>query len=622
MLRSLGNFVSASTLAALVFFIGSTGLSKNAQAQAPTAAEVIFVVDESGSMSGEHAFLPGFVTDLNSRLNAGGVTGNYGLVGFGGGGAGNLGRTFDIGGMLLGSATDFGTAASNLVLSGSFEDGFSAIDFTTNTYPDPVTGVRRTIVLVTDEDRDNGNNMLTDASIVADLNARGINLVSVINGQLTGSMAETALATDGTNAFIQNGTGFTTVPLGSTSGVGSTDADYIQTALSTPNGCVADLNQLRAGGDTATAFAEIFAQCLLFAVTGTPGAPPPTTNNLFLNVYVNSLNVVQDAFDQQVSQVIEIDLGSQVVQQALAKASKNHQIAENLLGVDGLRAFLVINLQTGDYDSFGNNKQFDYSGGGTTFGIDYTMTNALFGAGEKATFGAAFGYHALSNDVSFPIATGASGSLQTDVYTGELYAMVKMPEGYYGRANLQVSFANYDQNRVQGAAAFRGSTNGLGISGDLELGYEFSGIMPPWTSDPRWELSLTPFGSIGVDYRSVDGFQETNGGVMVGDFDQAAIIARLGGRATMTYEMGLDTFFLSTEVAGSFDLIDDDETVLINNGALPNERIEPIDDVQLLYGVTTGMKIGEDGSIFAAYNGALSTNSFGHIFSIGGELPF
>ena len=76
-----------------------------------TNSEVIFVVDESGSMGGEHAFLPGFVTDLDARLTAAGVTSRqFGLTGFGGGGVGNLGRTFNVGGMLLGSAATSGRA--------------------------------------------------------------------------------------------------------------------------------------------------------------------------------------------------------------------------------------------------------------------------------------------------------------------------------------------------------------------------------------------------------------------------------------------------------------------------------------------------------------------------------
>ncbi|QDT46981.1 tRNA(Glu)-specific nuclease WapA precursor [Symmachiella dynata] len=49
---------------------------------APTA-DVVFIVDESGSMEDEHAWIAGMVTSLDSSLNANGVTGNrYSLVGY------------------------------------------------------------------------------------------------------------------------------------------------------------------------------------------------------------------------------------------------------------------------------------------------------------------------------------------------------------------------------------------------------------------------------------------------------------------------------------------------------------------------------------------------------------
>ncbi len=38
-----------------------------------STADIIFVVDESGSMSGEHSWLAGMVSSLDSNLNAAGV---------------------------------------------------------------------------------------------------------------------------------------------------------------------------------------------------------------------------------------------------------------------------------------------------------------------------------------------------------------------------------------------------------------------------------------------------------------------------------------------------------------------------------------------------------------------
>lgn len=576
--------------------------------------DIIFIVDESGSMGGEHTFLPGFVTNLDTTLAGRGVTQrNFGLAGFGGGGPGNLGRTFNVGAGLLGTAAEFGTAAGNLVLTGAFEDGFSAVNFALNNYPAAAPGASRTFVLVTDEDRDNGNNALTAQTMVNDLNAAGISLVVVVNANIRGTNDEIAIGTDGTNAFVQNGASVVSVPLGSTAGVGTTDTDYIQPALMTVNGCAADLNQLRGGGDAAAAFAEVFGTCLVAAAVG---APPPTPNDLFLNVYRDSIYAIQMSLDNNLQQIISIDLGSDLVQNALAAASNDAQIVEDILNIEGLRAYLIVDLMTGDFDRFGNNKQFDYNGVGTIVGGDYTVTN-LLGMGEKTTFGALLAYHKVAAEVAFP-----QGTLDTNAYSGQLYAAVKMPEGIYATANAQASFTSYDQVRIQGGNVFPGSTDGFAFSFDLEAGWESPKLMP-LASDPALGLFFTPFVGIGIDHRSVDGFQEGNGGVLVAAFDDTSLTARAGVRATATYDVDQDTtLFARAKLAGLFDFMDDDQQVLINNGVVPLERIEAIDDITLQVGATIGANISDDASFFFGWNGGFSANTSMHVISGGAVINF
>jgi len=579
----------------------------------PSNAEVVFLVDESGSMGGEHNFLPGFVTDLEAQLAGNGVTSQFGLVGYGNGlgGGANLGRTFPVGTGLLGNATEFGVAAGNLVLSGGFEDGYSAIDFALQNYP-AMAGVSRTFVLVTDEDRDNGNNALDFNSLRTALNNQGISLVVIVNGNITTNQGAQALATDGTTAFVQNGAGFVTAPLGSTAGgFGTTDADYIQLALQTPNGCAADLNQLRAGGQTATAFAAVLQQCLAAAAVG---APPPTINNLFLNVYRDSVFAIQLSIDNQISQIVQVDPTSDLIVNALAQATDDTAIIEDILNVEGLRAYIIFDYMSGDFDAFGNNKQFDYDGGGVVVGVDYTQDN-LLGLGETTTFGIAGAYHVLNNSVSVPL-----GSLDTNTFSAQLYAQVKMPEGVYGRANAQFSFTSYDQRRIVGATVFGADPNGFAFSGDIEAGYAFDDLLP---AEPEFGLFVTPFASIGIDYRSVDGFQETNGGVLVASFDDTSLMARIGGRLTLTYDADADTtLFFGVEVAGLFDLLDDDQIVLINNGALPSERIEAVDDVTLQLGVNAGARIGDMTSLFVGYDAGISANAFQNTVAGGVVIHF
>lgn len=601
-----------------------TGLGSNIASAQITESDLIFIVDESGSMVGEHTFLPGFVTNLDSELATRGIAQrNFGLTGFGSSGPGVLGRSIDVGTGLLGSAADFGNAAANLVLTGSAEDGFSAVDFVLNTYPAPNAGATRTLVLVTDEDRDNLNNTLTAQTIVNDLNAAGISLVVVVDGDIRGANNEIAVATDGTSAFVRDGVGLVAVPLGSTSGPGTTDADYIQPALMTSSGCVADLKQLREGGDSAAAFAEIFSTCLVEAAVGAPppaqqqivvAAPPPA--ELFLNVYRDSVYAVQMSLDNNLQQIISVDLGSDLVRNALAAASDDVQVVDDILNVKGLRAYLIVDAMTGQFDQFGNNKQSDYSGVGTIFGADYTISDVL-GLGEKATVGARLSYHSVSSDVDFP-----RGALDTEAVSGQLYAAVKMPAGIYVVANAQANFSNYEQRRVQDGDVFPGETDGFSFSADIEAGFESPRIVP-LSDTPEFGVRFTPFAGFGVDYRSVDGFQEGNSGVEVDSFSDTSLVARAGLRATATYDIDDDaTLFFQSKIAAQLDLVDDDQHVMINNGFSPFEPIEAVDDVTLQLGAVLGANISDKANVFFSWNGGFSPNANTHTFSGGAVVNF
>ena len=284
---------TSRTSSALTLGVLATG----AAAQQASTANLIFAVDESGSMSTEHGFLPGFATDVDTALTGAGFSDvNFGLTGYS---VGGQGRDFSIGGSLLGSAADFGAATNNLSLSGGTEDGYAAIDFVLNKYTIP-SGESTTIILVTDEDRDDTDPSLTFGSISQDLNDAGVNLISVVNAALKMPMANTAIASDGvapgSTAYVQDGTGFTTAPFGSvTSGDGSTVKDYVELAFETPNGCAATLNELRDGGDAAQAFSAVLLECLTIAATGGGGQQVVP-----LNQYRDTTKTVMDNHRAQV----------------------------------------------------------------------------------------------------------------------------------------------------------------------------------------------------------------------------------------------------------------------------------------------------------------------------------
>jgi hypothetical protein len=248
-------------------------------ARAATTADVLFVVDESGSMAGEHAWIAAMVTSLDAALGTAGVTGNqYGLVGFGSvhaGGYYQQGHKHAVGGGDWGNAAQMSTAAGTLTASGGFEDGYQAIDYALNNYAFRA-GAALNVILITDEDRDITPGVsLSAASILSALQAKNALLNAVVDNAF-GSDAGAALGRTTTEAYVADGSGGFTVAGSPTTGAGfgTTATDYVDLATAT-GGAAWNLNDLRAGGQTAASFTAAFvdikvAEIIVQPPTGTP----------------------------------------------------------------------------------------------------------------------------------------------------------------------------------------------------------------------------------------------------------------------------------------------------------------------------------------------------------------
>jgi len=233
--------------------------------------DMIFVVDESGSMRGEHEWLKDAVVTLDKEFQAAGIgttTGSnrYGLVGFGMGGQNDPPEFYRVGNGLFGSISDLVLALDNLDTTGSFEDGYAGLDEALYSYPfRPRASVN--IVLVTDEDRDNSDSSLNYNTILSDFQANSALLNLVANIKLVDSAGRAALGVDSEgNAYLPNGNGgFFPSPGGSVDAAsGNTKKDYADLAWATQSGgaggAVWDLNQLRNGGLLADSFSEAFSE--------------------------------------------------------------------------------------------------------------------------------------------------------------------------------------------------------------------------------------------------------------------------------------------------------------------------------------------------------------------------
>lgn len=277
---------------------------------AADTADIIFVVDESGSMGGEHAWIPGMISDLEAGLIAAGVgdTGagfaanQYAIVGFGA--SSYLPHTVT---GLTGAAGAV-TGASGLVTSGGFEDGYAGIQYSLDTFSFRADAAVN-IVLITDEDRDIYSpqySSTTYASLLSDLTSQNILLNAVVNNPFTDGAGAQAIGrfadgkdlnplfdSDGNpvvggtaaveNAILADGSGGYTLSTGAVTGNGyiNTETEYVALALEA-GGAAWDLNILRNGGDDATSFTAAFVDFKVEEIKGQPpsGVPEPAT--LFL----------------------------------------------------------------------------------------------------------------------------------------------------------------------------------------------------------------------------------------------------------------------------------------------------------------------------------------------------
>lgn len=259
----------------------------SANAIMPKEADVLFVIDESGSMAGEHSWISNMVADLEAGLIAanvgtGSYSNNYGLIGFGAASPGISGHTHSVGGSDWGSATNLSTASSLLETSGSFEDGWEAINYGLNNYSFRMDAAVN-IILITDEDRDTYDSSLTYNDLLSALMSKGALLNSVINCGFSDGMGSPnsaiGVSADGT-AYIADGSGgFTASTGGQQNGTcaGSTKADYADLAWDT-GGAAWDLGHLRAGGSTATSFSNAFIDTKVQEITKEmTSVPEPST---------------------------------------------------------------------------------------------------------------------------------------------------------------------------------------------------------------------------------------------------------------------------------------------------------------------------------------------------------
>jgi hypothetical protein len=248
-------------------------ISGPAQAVTNTISNVVFIVDESGSMGGDQAFLENTVIGkLDADLATAGVTNrSYGVVGYG---ASNPAPR--VVGTGLQNALDTKTNLGNLVTSGGFEDGWNAIDFALSAF-NYTAGAAINFILVTDEDRDvTAGSTLTFGSVLKSLTDRNILLNAIVENRFADGNGTRALGIDDQgDAYLADGSGGFTTSAGGVagSGSGSTKADYVDLALAS-GGAAWDIALLRSGGTNTQSFGNAFIDIKVQEITTQPPSTP------------------------------------------------------------------------------------------------------------------------------------------------------------------------------------------------------------------------------------------------------------------------------------------------------------------------------------------------------------
>ncbi len=242
-------------------------------------ADVVVLMDESGSMSGEQAWMRGVIPALDNGLVAAQMLDNhFGLIGFGASAAPSPSRVRDfmVGGQQMGTAAAWVTASAGLVVSGGTEDGWAAIQRAL-TYPLRTTAARN-FILVTDEDRDNTNASLSFAGLRDSLLTEKTLLNVVVNNTFRCGDGSAALGVIGTTGYRASaGGGFSTCTNATAVGTNNSRVQYVDLALATGGGAW-NLNLLRAGGNSAQSFTQAFlAGKITEITTQIPVVPEPST---------------------------------------------------------------------------------------------------------------------------------------------------------------------------------------------------------------------------------------------------------------------------------------------------------------------------------------------------------
>jgi outer membrane autotransporter protein len=573
--------------------IGSTAIG--------AGANLLFIVDESGSMEGEHLFLQTQAPSIESGLNAVGITDlNFGLVGYGD--DNDVPRLINLNAAgALGNASEFSAAAATLRTDGGFEDGYAGIDFGLDQFSGE-TGASF-YILVTDEDRDvlndsdyPGASSLTPASIQQSLSNANARLVSILDQEILDNQSAEALVINANNqTFTADGSGDVERKENGEFGSqadGSTTSDYAQLSLDS-GGIVADLNQLREGGLTADSFTLAFIDSLIDIVLINTGGNlaqlAENENQLAVAGLIASKIQNTDGSESFFSSLLALDVVQQRLLLRLAELQGMQQVGNTLIGGALSYTFAMDDHFTVTSRQSRNLNAIEDSEAG-----EFRKWNVFF--------------QAVANDADIS-ATSSTVSGDSDNFGGlagidyrwDANLVTGVALGY---KNDDLKYSNFSESEINTSSIIGYSSwmliDGLSLEGTL--GYASSDVettrktslLSGIASDASAETDTDTFSaSIGVRYAfeaksftvtpharlqlarvEVDGYQENGGGAFaatVDDYDVNSVQSILGFRAST--ELTVGDFELIPHLGAEWIHEFDDDGTLVDT-TLANEPLQ------------------------------------------------
>ncbi|MCA9048851.1 MAG: hypothetical protein KDA89_09000, partial [Planctomycetaceae bacterium] len=287
------------------FTIPGIQITPNPGGTSAPYADIVLIVDESASLGPLQAFTRQLVPALDSQLMAGGVGNNplvggnqFGLVGFGGFPADPHSIPVGAGGQLMGTAAEYVTAATNLVVNGAQEDGWWGIDYALQNYT-LRPAAEKFYILVTNEGHQTLNSSLQLSGVLAGLTQANVTLHGILDVNITDSLNQQAVAADGFGgtAFLPDGSGGFT--LGSGANITTfnlpfqpTIPDYTDLVFGT-GGIVGDVQIVGQGGNSTDSFSDALISTIVSQASGgnVTNAGAGDWRSVRFNEYANDRNV-------------------------------------------------------------------------------------------------------------------------------------------------------------------------------------------------------------------------------------------------------------------------------------------------------------------------------------------